>query len=80
MGTTRGFEVLRIAEVDQRVEALDRLEDDIAPLAAIAAVGSAVFDVFLAPKADRAGATAARFEIDLGLVEKMHRRLPLWQR
>ncbi len=74
MGAARGFEMLRIAKVDQRVEALNRLEDDIAALPAIAAVGAAIFDIFLAPEADPAGTAAARFEIDLSLVEKMHRR------
>ena len=37
-------EMLGVAEVDQGVEALDRLEDDVAALAAVAAVGAAIFD------------------------------------
>ena len=66
------LEMLRVSEVDQRVEALHRLEDDIAALAAIAAIGSAVFDVLLAPETDGPRAASARFQIDLGLVEEMH--------
>ncbi len=69
----RRLEMLGVAEVDQRVEALDRLEDDVAALAAIAAVGAAIFDIFLAPEADRAGAAGAGADEDLGLVEEMHR-------
>ena len=68
----RRAEMLGVAKVDQRVEAGDRLEDDVAALAAIAAVGAAIFDVLLAPEADGAGAAGARADEDLGLVEKMH--------
>ena len=64
--------MLGVAKVDQGVEALDRFEDDVAALAAVAAVGPAIFDEFLAPEADRAGAAGARADEDLGLVEKMH--------
>ena len=64
--------MLRIAEIDQRVQPLDRLENDIAAAPAIAAVRAAIFDIFLAAKADRARAACAGFQIDLGLVEKMH--------
>jgi hypothetical protein len=66
-----GLEMLGVAEVDQGVEAGHRLEDDIAALAAIAAVGAAIFDVLLAPEADRTGPPAGADE-NLGLVEKMH--------
>jgi hypothetical protein len=51
--------MLGVAKVDQGVEALDRLEDDVAALAAVAAVGSAIFDILLAPEADRAGPARA---------------------
>ena len=66
-------EMLGVAKVDQRVEAGDGFEDDVAALAALAAVGAAIFDVFLAPETDGAGATGARTDEDLGLVEEMHR-------
>ena len=39
------LEMLGVAKVDQRVEAGDGLEDDVAALAAIAAVGAAIFDM-----------------------------------
>ncbi len=70
----RCLEMLRIAKIDQRVEALDRLENDIAALAAIAAVGAAILNVFFA--AERHGAAAARAgaHVYLGLIEKMHGR------
>ena len=68
----RGPEMLGVAEVDQGVEAVDRLEDDVAALAAVAAVGAAIFDIFLAPEADRAGAAGAGADEDLGLVEEVH--------
>ena len=43
-------EMLRIAEVDERVEIGRGLEDDIAAPAAVAAVRAAELDVFLAPE------------------------------
>ena len=44
------LEVLRIAEVDQCVEAGDRFENDVTATAAIAAVGTTIFDILLAPE------------------------------
>ena len=44
-----GEEMLLIAEVDERVQPVDRLHPDIAAAPAIAAVRAAVFHVFLAP-------------------------------
>jgi hypothetical protein len=38
--------MLGVAEVDQRIEAGDGFEDDVAALAAIAAIGAAIFDEF----------------------------------
>ena len=69
----RGAEMLGVAEVDQRIEAGHRFEDDVAALAAVAAVGPAELDELLAPEADRAGAAGAGLHVDLGLVEEMHR-------
>ena len=46
----RGAEMLGVAKVDQRIEAGDGLEDDVAALAAVAAVGAAEFDEFFAPE------------------------------
>ena len=42
------LEVLLVAIVDQRVEAVDRLDDHVAALAAVAAVRPAELDEFLA--------------------------------
>src|SRR5438477_8797768 len=64
--------MLGVAEVDQRIEAGHRLEDDVAAVAAVAAVGSAEFDELLAPERDRAGAAGAGADENLGLVEEMH--------
>ena len=43
-----GKEMLLKAEIDQRVQPLDRLGPDIAATPAIAAIGAAIFDEFLA--------------------------------
>ncbi len=67
-----GLEMLLVAIVDQRVEAVDGLHPDIAAAAAIAAVRSAELDEFLAPERHRAGAAVAGADIDFGLVEKFH--------
>src|SRR5271165_746822 len=67
------LEMLLIAEIDQGVEIGDAFDHDVAALAAIAAVGTAEFDVFLAPKAAGAGATVTAFQEDFGLVEKLQR-------
>src|SRR5690606_18413646 len=74
VGAALGAEVLRVAEVDQRVEAGNGLEHDVPALPSVAAVGSPVLDELLAPEADRAGSPGARAQMYLGLVEKMHRR------
>src|SRR5262252_210034 len=44
------LEMLLIAVVDQRVQPVDRLDDDVAAAAAIAAAGAAEFDEFFAAK------------------------------
>ncbi len=67
-----GLEVLGVAEVDQRIEAGDRLEHDVPALAAVSAVGPAIFDVFLAPEAHSPRPARAGANEDLGLVEEMH--------
>ena len=55
----RRAEMLGVAEVDERIEAGHRFEDDVAALAAVAAVGPAELDELLAPEADRARAAGA---------------------
>ena len=68
----RGFEMLGIAEVDERVETFDRKEDYVAAFAAIAAVWAAILDIFFAPETDSARAALTGADIDFGLIEKMH--------
>ena len=68
-----GLEMLLVAVVDQRVEPVDRLDPDVAAAAAVAAVGAAELDELLAAERDRAGAAVARSDVNLGLVEKLHR-------
>src|SRR5690606_1893762 len=53
------LEVLLVAVVDQRVEAIDAADDDIAPASAIAAIGAAELDEFLAQERYRAGTAIA---------------------
>src|SRR5690606_27391754 len=61
-----GLEMLLIAIVDQRVQPLHRFDDDVAAAAAIAAIGSAKFDEFLAAERHAAVTTVAGADIDLG--------------
>ena len=67
-----GLEMLLVAVVDERVEAVDALGKDIAAAAAIAAVRPAELDEFLAPEAASAGTAVAALHEDLGLVEEFH--------
>ena len=64
--------MLCIAEVDQGVEAGYRFENNISTLAAVAAVGPAIFDIFLTPETNRAGAAPAGLDVNLRLIQKMH--------
>ena len=67
-----GLEVLLVAVVDQGVEAVDRLRDHVAALAAVAAVRAAELDELLAPERHAAVPAVAGADIDLGLVEEFH--------
>ncbi len=64
--------MLGVAEVDQGVEVIDRLEDNIAAPAAIAAVRTAKFDIFFPAEGDDTVTAIAGFHIDFGLVKKLH--------
>ena len=68
------LEMLLVAIVDQRVQPVDRLREDVAAAPAVAAIGTAELDEFLAAKRDRARAAVAGADVDLGLVEELHRR------
>ena len=65
-------EMLRVAEVDQRVEVGDCLEDDVPALAASAAIRAAELDEPLPPERDNAVPAIAGADIDLCLVEELH--------
>ena len=66
------FEMLLVAVIDQRVEAVDRFHDDVAAAAAIAAARAAVFDELLAAERHAAVSARAGQDVDLGLVEELH--------
>ncbi len=65
-------DVLLEAVVDEGVQVLHRLHPDIAPIAAIAAIGTAVLDEFLAAERNAAIPAFAGADIDLRLVEELH--------
>ena len=67
-----GLDVLLVAVIDQGVEVFHRLDHHVAALAAVAAVGTAIFDEFLAPEADTTVPALAAEYVDLGLIEKFH--------
>ncbi len=66
------LEVLLIAVVDQRIEAVDRLHHHVTAVAAVAAVRAAELDEFLAPERDAAVPARAGRDIDLGFIEEFH--------
>src|SRR3974390_1776876 len=68
---TPGLEVLLVAVVDQRVQAGDRFDHNVA---AIAAVRAAELDELLAPERDAAVAAGAGLHIDLSFIEEFHER------
>src|SRR5690606_25796092 len=72
MGAGAGLEMLLVAVVDQRVEPIDTFDDHVSAPSAIAAIGAAEFDEFLAPERDGTRPASARADIDLGLVEEFH--------
>ncbi len=71
-----GFKMLLVAKVDQRVEAGDALDDDVAAAPAVAAVRPAELDELFAPKRQRARAAIAGADKDAGLIEELHRLSP----
>jgi len=68
----RRAEVLGVAKVDQGIEVVFGDEDDVAALAAVAAIRAAELDEFLTPECDHAVAAVAGAEVDLGLVKEFH--------
>src|SRR3546814_10932549 len=61
-----------LAEVDQGVEVLRRLQPHAAAAAAIAAIGPAERDELLAPETDAAVAAVSGSDGDFGFVDQLH--------
>ena len=74
MAAARRLEVLLVAEVDQRVEPIDRLDDYVSTAPTVAAVRPAELDELLAPKGDAAVPAVAAFDKDFLLIEEFHGR------
>src|SRR5690349_164936 len=66
------LEVLLVAVVDQRIEAIDRLDHHVAAFAAVAAVRAAELDELLAAKRHTAVSARAGRDINLGFIEEFH--------
>ena len=66
------LEMLLVAVVDQRVQAVGDLDDDIAAAAAIAAGRAAEFDELLAAERHAAVPAVAGADIDLCFVKEFH--------
>src|SRR5690606_5332533 len=64
-----GLEVLAVTVVDKRIQPVDRLDPDIAPAPAVAAIRPSKLDEFLTPERYRAGAAVAGTYMYLGLIE-----------
>src|SRR4051794_8888236 len=78
VGALLSLEMLLVTIIDQRVQSIDRFNDNVAAAAAIAAARSAELNVLLAPKCHAAVAAVAGADIDFCLVEKFH-DVYLWQ-
>jgi hypothetical protein len=64
--------MLLVAVVDQRVEAVDRLDPHVAALAAVAPVGPAHLDELFPAERNGARPAVAGAHINLCLVEEFH--------
>src|SRR5690606_17740983 len=67
-----GTEALLVAEVDQGIEVLRRLQPHAAAVAAVAAVRPAERDELLAPESHAAVAAVAGGDGDFGFVDEFH--------
>ena len=64
--------MLRVAKINERIQAFNRFKNDVAAFAAIAAIGAAIFDKFFAPERHSTRAASARANENLGLIKEMH--------
>ena len=67
-----GRKMLGIAIVDQGIEGVRRLDDNIAALAAVAAIRAAKGHIFLAPEGQAPRAAIAGFQVYFGLIKEFH--------
>src|SRR3546814_12189902 len=72
-----GPEMLLVAIVDERVQAVDAFQDHRAAAPAVAAVRAAAGNELLPPEADAAGAAVAGADVALGLFAVLHDRFAL---
>jgi hypothetical protein len=72
MAASFGFEMLLVAEIDQRVETIYGLDDHVAAAATIPAIGPTIFDMGLTTEADASGTTVTTSDIDFCGIEKLH--------
>ena len=68
-----GFPQFAMRKRQQAIDIFLRKENDAAAVAAVAAVGSAVFDVFLPPEADQPVAAFARLDLNFHFIQKLHK-------
>ncbi len=66
-------EMLPIPIIDEGIKVLGRGKDDVAAPAAITAVRAAELDEFLAAETHGAAASVTALQVDLALVEELHR-------
>ena len=67
------FHCLRCDKRQQAIDIFLREDDDAAAVAAVAAVGAAVLDVFLPAEADQPVAAVARLDFDFHFIQKQHK-------
>ena len=67
-----GKEVLLIPKIDKRVQTVNSFGPDRSTAPAVTAIGSAVFDILFAAKADTASAARAGANIDLAEIKELH--------
>src|SRR3546814_11748614 len=72
------LEMLGIAEIDKGIQPFDRFKDDIAALAAVTAVGAAIFNIFFAPDTHRPRARSEARRGGKECVSKCRSRWPAY--
>jgi hypothetical protein len=70
---TLSLMVLLITEIDERVQAINRFDVDMAATATIAAIWPTKFNIGFAPECSASVPTMASLDIDFGFIEKFHK-------